>query len=220
MKKKIAIVGAGGFGRETLQIVRDLNAESEVWEFCGFLIVGDFAAPEQVQGYPVHRDVHWLAGEPDVQLVVSIGNPVARRGVVKKLGAYGNRFATLIHPRAWFGAEVTFGSGCVVCAGATITTTVRLGAHVHVNPNCTIGHDAVVDDFATLYPSVSLSGHVHLGEGVECGVGARLIPKVAVGQWSILGAGTIVTKSVPANVTAVGVPARIVKTRRSGWHEA
>jgi sugar O-acyltransferase (sialic acid O-acetyltransferase NeuD family) len=219
MTEKIAIVGAGGFGRETLQIILDLNSIAHAWDLCGFVIVGDFPAPERVHGYPVHRGAQWIADNPDVHLVVAIGDPAARRKVVRRVGSYGNRFATLIHPRAWFGTDVAFGSGSIVCAGATLTTTVRLGSHVHVNPNCTIGHDAALDDFATLYPSVSVSGHVHLREGVECGVGTRLIPRVTVGEWSILGAGSVVTRSLPANITAVGVPARIIKTRKPGWHE-
>ena len=39
------------------------------------------------------------------------------------------------------------------------------------------------------------------------------------GEWSIVGAGTVVTGTVPENATAVGVPARVVKRRPAGWHD-
>jgi acetyltransferase-like isoleucine patch superfamily enzyme len=50
-------------------------------------------------------------------------------------------------------------------------------------------------------------------------MGANIIQGHSIGSWSINGAGAVVIENIPANVTAVGVPARVIKIREKGWHE-
>ena len=82
-----------------------------------------------------------------------------------------------------------------------------------INFGLTIGHDSQVDDYATLAPGVNLSGFSKIGEGADLGAGAATIPGVEIGAWAIVGAGAAVTRDLPAHCTAVGVPARVIKTR-------
>lgn len=222
MSRKLVIVGAGGFAREVLQIVLDINALTPTWDFHGFLVTGDHPAPERLHDFPVHRGVDALskfADAAEIHGVIAVGNSVHRHRLARFLGSSALKWTHLIHPRAWLGRNVKVGPGTVICAGATVTTDIRLGAHVHVNINCTIGHDAILEDCVTLNPGTCVSGNVHLGPGTECGTGAIVIPGVSVGAWSILGAGAVVTKDLPSNVTSVGAPARIVKTHVPGWQE-
>lgn len=222
MAQSIAIFGAGGFGREVLQIILDINLQNPdkpVWKPEGFLVDSEYVGSD-VHGLPLLNAWEWLRANPATQVVVAVGSPVNRRRIVVKLkGASHENFATLVHPRAWVGRDVNLGAGSVVCAGCLVTTDIRLGEHVHVNIGATIGHDALLDDYVTLNPSVNVSGNVHIGEGCEIGTGSVLIPQLDVGQWSIAGAASVITKSVPANVTVVGGPAKIIKERRPGWHE-
>jgi acetyltransferase-like isoleucine patch superfamily enzyme len=74
-----------------------------------------------------------------------------------------------------------------------------------------------VGDFATVAPASNLSGGVELGTGCEIGSGVTTIEGVRIGEWTIVGAGAVVASDLPANCTAVGVPARPIKQRRSGW---
>jgi sugar O-acyltransferase (sialic acid O-acetyltransferase NeuD family) len=128
-------------------------------------------------------------------------------------------FPTLLHPLAWIGNRISIAMGTVVCAGSMLTTDLRLGAHTIVNLDCTIGHDCEIADFVTFAPSVNVSGAVTILEGCDIGTGACLIQGIRVGEWSVLGAGAVATQDVPANVTAVGVPAKVIKERTPGWHE-
>ena len=219
MSRPIVITGVGGHGREVLQVIRALNLGSQVWAMLGFLVDPEFAKETTVHGLPVLGGLDWLTGRPEVCVAVGIGRPHLRRRVAERLAVYGNACPVLTHPRAWIGDRVTVGEGCVVFAGTMITTDVSLGRHVHLNTGCTVGHDSTVGNYSSLYQSVSVSGNVGIGDGVEAGTGTRFIPNVSVGAWSVLGAGTVVTTSLPANLTAVGVPARIIKTRQAGWHE-
>jgi sugar O-acyltransferase (sialic acid O-acetyltransferase NeuD family) len=220
MIRKLAIIGAGGFAREVLQIVEDINSTGRTWDFRGFVVVGNYPVPQHIHGHPVHGGSEFFVQHRDVHYVIAVGTSVLRAKLADELADLQLAWATLFHPRAWIGRNVTVGCGSIVCAGAAITTDIRMGEHVHVDVNCAVGHDAMLDAYVTLHPATSIAGKVALGRGVECGAGSRLIPNVTVGAWSVLGAGAVVTESLPANVTAVGVPARVVKTRQVGWHEA
>ena len=223
MEQPIAIFGAGGFAREVLQVVLDVNeheARERPWQPVGFLVDPEFVSARSVHGLPVLGSLRWLQDNPHVAVIIAVGSPAARRRVCRLIEAScPNPFARLIHPRAWVGRHVEIGPGSVVCAGALLTTDIRIGRHVHINIGGTVGHDATLGDFVTLNPSVNVSGNVHLGEGVEVGTGSVLIPRVDVGCWSIVGAGSVVTKPLPENVTAVGAPAKPIRVREPGWQD-
>jgi acetyltransferase-like isoleucine patch superfamily enzyme len=90
-----------------------------------------------------------------------------------------------------------------------------VGRFVTFNFDITVGHDCTVGDYATLAPGVHLSGYTKVGTGANLGAGTVTIPNVEIGDWSIIGAGAVVTKSLPPNCTAVGVPARVIKVRHT-----
>jgi sugar O-acyltransferase (sialic acid O-acetyltransferase NeuD family) len=221
MEKRIAIFGAGGFGREVAQLIRDINALHATWSCEGFVVDRAFCAQTQVAGLPVLGDIDWLVANPDVQVVVAVGAPAARRRIVQRIRERcSNAFATLVHPRAWVGDHVRIGAGSIVCAGAMATTDIRIGDHTQVHVGCMIGHDAMLEDFVTLSPGVNMTGNVRIREGVEMGAGSVIVPGCELGPWAVVGAGSVVTRQVPGNSTVVGVPGRVIKERAPGWHAA
>ena len=106
---------------------------------------------------------------------------------------------------------VHISDGAIICAGSVITTDVTIGRFVHVNLDCTIGHDTVIDDYCTLSPGAHVSGNVHFHSGVYAGTGATFIEHVDVASGSIIGAGAVVRESIREAGTYVGVPARRVQ---------
>lgn len=200
----IVIVGAGGFGREVLDIIEAINgsqAKRARWDFVGFLDDGD---PDTRGRGPVIGPVAALR-DLSARYVVAIGDPATRQHIS---GATTREAAILVHPAATVGPDVVLGSGTVVAAGVRITNHVAVGRHVHLNLNSTVGHDAVLADYVTVYPGVNISGDVHLDEGVSMGTSSSIIQGRRVGAWSIIGAGAAVVRDIPPGVTAVGVPAR------------
>ena len=220
MAEKIVIYGAGGFGREVLQIIKDINAasKSDAWMPVGFLVDQKYIKDDLINGLPILGSAEWLASNKDVKVIVALGSPSARKKITENIrNIVGDCFATLVHPRAWIGDFVKIGTGSVICAGTLITTNIQIGQHVHVNIGSTIGHDAVLCEYSTLNPSVNVSGNVTIGTGCEIGTGSILIPYANVDEWSIIGAGSVVTKSLPPNITAIGAPAKVIKQREMGW---
>ena len=127
--------------------------------------------------------------------------------------ALGLKFCSAISPLAHISPYAKLGTGIMVAAYSIINTGAVIGNHTIVNVACTISHDTIVGSFCNINPGVHLAGEVRIGEGCYIGMGANVIQGVSIGPWTIVGAGAVVVGDLPANVTAVGVPAQVVKTR-------
>lgn len=214
--KDLAIFGAGGFGREVLQIALDQNLDRQEWNILGFLDENEAIWNQTIHEFPVLGGTSWIQRYPKTHIVVAVGDPRIRARIVSDLVSYGGQyFPRLIHPTAWIGRRVTIGEGTIICSGTRITTDIQVGRHVILNLNCTIGHDSVLEDFCTLYPGIHVSGNVYLEEGTELGTGTAIIPKVRIGRYTTVGAGAVVVKDLPAGVVAVGVPAKVIRQKDS-----
>lgn len=223
MTREIIIFGAGGFAREVLQIILDINAEqpsSPQWDPLGFIVDPKYITDDYIHGLPILGSIDYLKTKPDAEVIIAVGSSALRKKVTKDIQKISNRtFATLIHPRAWLGRKICIGQGTIICAGALITTDIEIGSHVQINIGCTIGHDVILNDYVTLNPCANVSGNVCISEGAEIGTRTVLIPHTRVGEWSIVGAGAVVIDQIAANTTAVGTPAKVIKTRTINWQE-
>ncbi len=215
--RQVVIVGAGGHGRDTLDIFKAVNvAAPGSWHVLGF--VSELASDHgrEVGGLPVLGDWRWFETQDPASLplvVCAVGDPALRRRLVEQARRLGLAFASVVHPAAVVPEEAALGVGALVSAGVMTTSSIRLGEHVILNLGCTVAHDAVLGDFVTIAPGVHVSGHVQIGAGCDLGTGAVVLPKVTIGAGAIVGAGAVVTKDLPADCTAVGVPARVIKQR-------
>jgi sugar O-acyltransferase (sialic acid O-acetyltransferase NeuD family) len=106
---------------------------------------------------------------------------------------------------------IELGEGVIICAGTILTVNIKIGNHVIINLNCTIGHDTIIEDYCSMMPTVKINGNNHLHKGVYVGTGATFIHQVTIGAWSTIGAGAVVVKDIPENVIAVGIPAKVIK---------
>lgn len=212
MKEPLVIVGAGGFGREVVWLVDDINRHEPTWDFLGF--VDDSVSGETVEGYRIlGKTEDLLRIRPRPSIVCAIGDPVTRSKLVRKYAELGFSFATLVHPSVSRSRYVEIGEGSIICAGTILTTNVKIGAHSILNLNCKVGHDSILGPFSSLMPGTNIAGEVRIGEGCYFGLNACVINRVSVGEWTIIGAGAAVVNDIPPRVVAVGVPAKPIKTR-------
>jgi len=196
MATPLVIVGAGGHGREVLDVVTACIAAGAPYAFAGF--VDDGTPPiEVLEEVP-----------PGAYVVLGIGNAGARRDAA---GHHRHPAPpALVHPSATVGSRCRLDDGAVVAAGARLTTNVRIGRHAYVGPNATVGHDSVLADFATLYPGAVVSGNVEVGTAATVGAGAAVRQGLRVGAGAVVGLGAAVVRDVAPGAVVVGNPARLL----------
>lgn len=201
--KDIAIIGAGGFGRETAWLIQQLGG----WNLIGFF-------DDNTNANTGFADIKILGDIDAVKklatttaLVIAISNPGIRQQIAEKIGD-GFYFPSLIHPSSSVGHPSNhIGNGVIVTAGVILTTHIYLGDFTIVNLATSIGHDCRLSKFTSIMPQCSISGNVNLGERCFVGAGARVLQSISLGSDCVVGAGAVVTKSFGDTAKLVGVPA-------------
>jgi acetyltransferase-like isoleucine patch superfamily enzyme len=115
------------------------------------------------------------------------------------------------------------GRDCVLGHGAAVGFGVRIGARVMIRGNSVIAPATIVEDDVFIGPSVMATDHNALGRdrehrvplrgatlrrGARIGAAAVLLPGVEIGEEAVVGAGSVVTRDVPAGAQVMGSPAR------------
>ena len=219
--RKTVIIGAGGFAKEVYEVftkVSNWNKDDNS-QFLGFLDDNETLHGTEFMGSRVIGGIDWLSDNPKTEIILGIGSPHIKRKIIDKISKIGNfKYPTLIDPNAILGDDVRVGDGVFIGAGTIITTNIDIKDYVTINLSCTIGHDSVLESFVTVAPGVNISGNCNLNEGVDFGTNATIIQGKSVSEWSIVGAGSVVVKDIPSNVTVVGNPSKVIKEREVGWH--
>lgn len=208
--KDIVIIGAGNFGKEVAHLIEEINEDKKTWNLLGYIDETIEKQNKIINNNVVLGDFNFLGKSAldNLWVVCAIGNPKDKYNLIKKASIYSLNFANLIHPGVKINKYTEIGSGCIICSNSFISVNTKIGNHVSINPGCGIGHDTVIEDYTSLYWNVTLAGNVYVHEGCEIGSKAVVIQKRTIGKWSIIGAGAVVIKDIPANCTAIGVPAK------------
>lgn len=212
--KPLVIIGAGGHGREMLDLVNAVNKLAMTYNMLGYLVDPAYMpAGSSVRQYKVLGGIDWLANHPTTHVICGIGDSRLRAQVVARINQHDAIFPSLIHPSALLTKDVAISDeGVMITAGAVLTSNIVIGNHVHINIGATISHDCVLEPFVTISPGVNIAGNVTVGAESFLGIGCSIIEKVNIGRRVVVGAGSVVIRDVPDNTTVVGVPAKVIKT--------
>jgi sugar O-acyltransferase (sialic acid O-acetyltransferase NeuD family) len=208
--KRIVLLGAGGHAKvvwDSLSRMRDENAIQVV------AVLDDDARlwGKAFMNLTVQGAIHEIAQVQAEAAVIAVGDNAARRRVYETVKALGIPLLNVIHPSAVIGADVQLGDGIVAFANVVVNVGSRIGDNVILNTACTVDHDCVIGAHAHIAPGVHLAGGVSIGEGTLMGIASSAIPLVDIGRWVTVGAGSVVVRNIPDNVTIAGIPARILE---------
>jgi sugar O-acyltransferase (sialic acid O-acetyltransferase NeuD family) len=210
---RILILGAGGQGQvladallfaaeagQPVTPVGYLDDNSSLWQATplGLPVLGPLAA---------WRDIDHDA------LLLGIGANRRRGELYAALCAEGAWFTALRHPTAMVGHDVVVGPGSYIGAYVILAAGTVVGANAIVHGNSVIGHHNVIGDHVHIAPGVHTAGQVTVEAGAMVGIGANVLPQRRIGAWATVGAGAVVTRDLPDQVVAVGVPAYIIRTQ-------
>lgn len=211
MPTPLILIGAGGFARETIELVRAINREAPTWELIGLLDDDPELRGKELLGVPVLGPCSAVEEYREASVVACVASPqdpMRRLRLVARLGLRLERFATLVHPRATVADSATVGPGSVVHANCVLTADIELGWHVALMPAVVLTHDDTIEDGVTFGAGAKVSGGVTVEAGAYIGTGALLREHISVGAGAVVGMGAIVTKPVPRGETWYGSPAR------------
>lgn len=205
--RTLAIIGASGHGK----VVADAALSSGYWAKVEFY---DDAWPIKTHNGQLDivgntESLFNLRIKPDV--VVAIGNNQVRLAKQRELMNRGFSIATVVHRAAMVSPSAVIKRGTVVMAGAVVNADVKVGEACIVNSNAVLEHDCVLADAVHISPAASLAGGVIVDEASWIGIGAVVIQLKNIGKNVMVGAGAAVVTDLPDHVTAVGVPAKIIK---------
>lgn len=219
--KGVVIIGAGGHGREVAEILRHQAEAEDELDILGFVDDDPRLRGQRVDGLPILGDWSWLeeADRDSLAVICAAGYPPMCRRLTQRADQLGLPFISAISPLARVSPLAQVGQGVIVFPNVIVNTCAQLGDHCTLNVGVTVSHDAKVGRYANVNPGAHLAGNVSVGEGCYIGMGANVIQGCSIGPWAVVGAGAGVIRDLPPNVTAVGVPARVIKIREEGWYE-
>jgi acetyltransferase-like isoleucine patch superfamily enzyme len=123
------------------------------------------------------------------------------------------------------GEDAVFGDDCHLANNTIIGSGCTIGDRVTIDANCYVAQFTTIEDDVTIAAGVCLANDPHPGSdahlcvrgptiqrGAQIGMNATVLPFVIVGERSLVGAGSVVTRDVPAELVVAGNPARILKS--------
>lgn len=205
MKKKIVIIGAGGFGREVFHLInrKDFSLigfiDHQSYVNCNLPlpILGDDTLIPELKKRKIASSV-----------CIALGDVKKRKAIFEIALQSDLKLPPIIHSSAVIFTRYPISAGVIIYPNVVIMNDCRIGQGVLLNSGVTLGHDVQVGDFSNINPGAHLAGRIKVGQQVFIGLGACIRDNVKIGNESTVGAGSVVLNDVASNTIVYGVPAR------------
>lgn len=211
--KKIAIIGAGGFGREVACLINAINEESKKWDFIGFFDDVKDIGYENEYGKVLGRIKDLNSYPESLAVVIAIAKPSAIEVIVKSIISPNIYFPNLIAPDIIFFDKnnMSLGQGNIIGFGCSISCNVCIGNFNIFNCFISIGHDTKIGDYNAVMPSTKISGDITIGDRNFFGASSVILEKLTIGNDTTIGAISLIFRNTKDKNTYIGNPASIVK---------
>jgi sugar O-acyltransferase (sialic acid O-acetyltransferase NeuD family) len=214
---KIVLIGGGTQVSYAIDIIEKQNLHTIIGVIDSTKAIG-----ENLYGYTVvgrQGQIADLITEYEIEgCVITIGDNYSRKKVFDEIHKIAPQlqWPNAIHPSVIIAKNVTFGQGIIAMAGVIINTNACLGSFSNYFTNCNVEHDCYIDDFASVSAGVVLGGKVTIGKYTAIALNATVFDRLIIGENTVIGAASLVTKDIPDNVLAYGNPVKIIRERTLG----
>lgn len=216
-KKRFLIWGAKGHAKVLGEIIRLNNGEVIAMVDKDSSLVSPIDNLKILDGYQGYinwiKEIKSLNTKFEFSAIAAIGGDKGkdRLDYLKMFQLDGFETPSLTHPKAHVSDTAIIGDNCQICAFAFIGTGAEIGDACIVNTKASVDHESILGHGVHLAPGATLCGCIKVANFAFVGAGAIILPNLNIGQNSIVGAGSIVTRDVPENVLVYGNPAKIIK---------
>ena len=200
------IVGAGGHGITILDAM-----VSNFTDILGEIKFLDDVRTGDRFSFPIIGDLKLLESAvllDDNKVIIGIGDARRRREVARIADRSGALFFSAVHPASYVSRMATVGVGIFIAPHATVGANVVIGDHCIINNGAHIGHDTVIGNYASVNDGTVTGGGAQIGEAAYIGMNVSILPKVKIGAFAVVGAGSVVTRDVPEYAVVKGAPAK------------
>lgn len=206
--KYLLIIGARGYGRGTYDIARSMKSYGIDFVVKGYLD----DKKDALDGYdnypPIISSVEDYIIEKDDVFVCALGDVKYKEKYTNIILAKGGEFMTLIHSSASIGNNVIIGKGCIIGYNTQIDCDVVIGDFVNIQTDVIVGHDSRIGNWTIMDCFSFTGGFVNVGSRCTLHTGAIVIPKLNIGDNSIINVGSVVIRNVREGSTMMGNPAK------------
>ena len=163
MKEKLLIIGAGGLGRMTLEIV---NKDYECFFVDDGFSVGDVVCGTKIVGRV--SDIS-LLNDVYENFIVAIGDNSIREKITEYCLFHGLKLISAVSPLSYVSKWASIGDGCIVFPFATIQNASNVGMGTVICSHSEIHHDSCVGNYCVIYPNSTVRTYAKVGDRVKCG---------------------------------------------------
>lgn len=212
--RRIAIFGAGGFGREVFCLIKSINALSPQWEVIGFFDDG------KPKGEPVGHYGAVLGGIAELNdwreslaVVIAVGSAQSMKKIAAGINNPFVFFPNIIYPGIMYADEfsVSMGKGNIIQRASYFSCDVKIGDFNIFNGSTVLGHDVVMGSFNILMPAVRISGGATIGDSNFFGINSIVLQGKTVGNGITLSAGSVLMKNPKDGKLYIGNPAKLME---------
>jgi sugar O-acyltransferase (sialic acid O-acetyltransferase NeuD family) len=210
--EKIAIYGAGGFGKDVLFLLETINKVDPKFDFVGFFD-DEVDKDTIVCEYPVLGNTKELNQytEP-LQIIFAINEMGKVQKLVSSISNPNITFPNIAHPNSYVDfSTLALGMGNVFNINVIVSKDVQIGSFNSFNTRVALGHNVIVGDFNHFSPNAQISGGVEIGSNNTFGLNSSIIQNKKVGNNNKVGACSLIIRNVTDDNSVFGIPAIISK---------
>lgn len=213
----IVLIGGGNQAHYTIDIVEKEGKYNIIGIIDSIHEIGSERFGYKIIGR--QENIEKLIKEYNIQGgIISVGDNWGRyyisNQIIDKVPNF--KFVNAIHPSVIIGNNVEIGYGVVVMAGCIFNPKSKIGNFTFFATGAQVEHDCIIEDFASISAGSVTGGYVKLGKYSAITLGVVVMDRIEIGENSVIGSGSLVTKNVPNDVLSYGSPCKIIRKRNKG----